>query len=97
MDKIEQPNNTESLQDKYISQADEEGYIFTSAFSVPELRRQNKSVAALLDGDEGTGDYNLGDGIRFKGKSGNYPDMKIHIDDLDEFVKRVRKHYGESS
>jgi len=29
-----------------------------------------------------------------KGCSGNYSDMKIHIDDLEVFVERVRNFYN---
>lgn len=94
MERLERKNN-ESLKNRYAPQADGEGYIPTASFATQELKRQNKSVASLLDGDEGAGDYNLGEGIRFRGSSGNYPDMKIHIDDLDEFVRRVKEHFGE--
>jgi archaellum component FlaC len=96
MERIDQINNIELLKNKYASQADEDGYIFTATFATQELRRQNKSIASFLDNDEGTGDYDLGKDIRFKGSSGNYSEMKIHIDDLDEFVKRVKEHYGEN-
>lgn len=96
MEGFERKNNNESLKNKYAPQADSDGYLLTALFAIQELRRQNKSVASLLDGDEGTGDYNLGKGIRFKGSSGNYSEMKIHIDDLDEFVRRVKEHYGEN-
>ncbi len=84
-----------TLKEKYMNEADEAGYVPTASFVTQELGRQNKSVAALLDGEEGTADYNLGEGIRFQGISGNYPEMKIHIDDLDEFVRRVKEHFGE--
>lgn len=94
MEGYEQINSGESLKHKYASQADNEGFVSTAAFATQELGRQNKSVAAFLDGDGGDG-INLGEGIVFKGSSGNYSDMKIHIDDLDEFVKRVKEHYGE--
>lgn len=85
-----------NLAEKYASQADSDGFLKVNSFSMRELRRQSKSVAGLLDGEEGTSmEYNLGDGLHYKGNSGNYPDMKIHIGDLDEFVRRVREHYGE--
>lgn len=96
MEKFGLENNSELLSSKYASQVDDDGYLFIAAFATQELKRQNKNIASLLDGDEGTGDYNLGEGIKFKGSSGNYSEMKIHIDDLYEFVKRVKKHYGEN-
>ncbi|GEM_PF-1500358 len=84
-----------SLKEKYADKVDADGYVLTSEFAVRELRAQNKSVASLLDGEEGLApEYNLGVGLRYRGESGNYPTMKIHIDDVDEFVQRVKKHYG---
>ncbi len=94
MNSFEQNSPNESLVEKYRPEADEEGYVFTSAFAVPELGRQNKNVAALLDGEEGTAEYNLGEGLRYKGGSGNYSEMKIHVDDLDIFIQRVRDYFG---
>ncbi len=85
-----------NLAEKYASKVDAEGFLSIGSFATQELKRQSKSVAALLDGEEGTSpEYNLGDGLRYKGSSGNYSDMKIHIEDLDEFVRRVRNHFGE--
>jgi len=87
-------NKELSIKEKYSSKIDEEGYISVSDFSNKELGRQTKNIASLLDGEEGTiPDYNLGEGLRYKGSSGNYTDMKIHIDDLEEFIKRVKNHY----
>jgi hypothetical protein len=84
------------FKNKYLEQADNEGYVAIGAFAVSELKRQAKNVASLLDGEEGTEqDYFLGENLRYKGNSGNYSDMKIHIDDLDEFIKRVKKHYEQ--
>lgn len=91
-------NNKEktTLKEKYSSDVDSEGFVSVRAFATGELKRQSKSIAAFLDGDAGSNpDANLGEGLDFKGSSGNYSDMKIHIDDLDEFIKRVRNYYGE--
>ena len=97
MENFERGNEgVKPLKDKYIPKADNDGYLYVGEFATQELRRQAKSIAAFLDGDEGTNvDVNLGEDIRFTGNSGNYSDMKIHIDDLDEFVRRVRNYYGE--
>lgn len=84
------------LKEKYMSKADTDGFICVGDFATQELKRQSKSVASLLDGDEGQNpEYNFGEGLRIKGSSGNYSDMMLHIDDLDEFVRRVRELYGE--
>lgn len=85
-----------SLREKFLSKTDKEGFISLGDFSTQELKRQSKSIASFLDGDEGTNpDINLGKGIRFKGTSGNYSDMKVHVDDLEIFIKRVKEYYGD--
>ena len=94
---LESPNqNPLSVREKYLSKVDKEGFVYVGDFSTQELKRQSKSVASFLDGEEGMEpNINLGLGIRFKGSSGNYSDMKVHVDDLEEFIKRVRKYYGD--
>lgn len=53
-------------------------------------------MAEFLDGEEGRNEEtNLGEGLDYKGESGNYPDMKIHIKDLEEFVNRVKRYLEE--
>lgn len=93
---LETPNqNPLSVREKYLSKVDKNGFIYVGDFATQELKRQSKSVASFLDGEEGAEpDINLGNGIRFTGSSGNYSDMKIHVDDLEEFIKRVRNYYG---
>lgn len=94
---LESPNqNPPSVKEKYLSKIDKEGFVCVGDFSTQELQRQSKSVASFLDGEEGTEpDINLGKGIRFKGSSGNYSDMKVHINDLEEFIKRVKNYYNK--
>ena len=88
------PNNEQSIKEKYQSMADGNGFVSVSAFANKELQRQAKNIASFLDGEEGLSpEYNLGEGLRYSGKSGNYDTMKIHIDDLEEFIGRVKKHY----
>ena len=36
----------------------------------------------------------LGDGLRFMGNQANYHSWKIHKDDVEEFVQRVKNHRG---
>lgn len=84
------------LKEKYKNKIDENGFVRVSDFANQELRRQAKSIASLLDGEEGLSpEYNLGEGVRYVGASGNYDTMKVHIDDLEEFIKRVKNHYKE--
>jgi hypothetical protein len=88
--KIEQA----SVKDRYRNKTDAEGYIRIGDFATPELHRQSKNVASLLDGDEGqVPENNLGKDLKYTGSSGNYSDMKIHIDDLETFIDRVKEHY----
>ncbi len=83
-----------NLKEKYASKLDSNSFIRVGDFANQELGRQAKNIASLLDGEEGMSpDYNFGEGLRYTGKSGNYTDMKIHIDDLPEFIARVKKHY----
>lgn len=94
MEKPEKFNVSLNLKEKYGSKIDSEGYISVGTFANQELGRQAKNIASLLDGEEGTSpEYNLGSELRFKGSSGNYADMKIHIDDLEAFIKRAKNHY----
>jgi hypothetical protein len=88
---IEAPEIRVGLREKYINKVDGEGFVDVAALAVQELKRQNKSIAGFLDLDS---EYFLGDGLRYKSDPGNY-EASIHIDDLEEFVKRVKEHYGE--
>lgn len=101
MESINNPNQESSedreLKEKYREQADEEGFVPVSAFSHTELGRQTKSIASFVDGDGGTNpDINFGEGLRYKGESGNYTDVKIHIDDLPKFIKMIKEWYGDN-
>lgn len=94
MQKMENFNVPLNLKEKYASKIDSEGYLPISSFANQECGRQAKNIASLLDGEEGASpEYNLGDGLRYKGSSGNYDTMKIFIDDLEIFIERVRNHY----
>ncbi len=86
--------NLEKLVDfkeKYSLKADENGYLRLGDVGREEFGgRQVKNIASLLDGSE---EINLGENLKYEGNSGNYSDMKIHIDDLDEFIKRINQYY----
>ena len=58
------------------------------------LDGQTQYISRYIDGKI-DGWPNLGEGLRFKGDPGNYHDVTIHKDDVDEFVRRVREHRGE--
>ncbi len=85
---------------KYFLKANPEGYVRLGDLERGDFGgRQVKNIAGLLDGEEGTSpEYNLpgkeGKKIRYEGKSGNYTDMKIHIDDIETFIELVKKHFN---
>jgi len=88
----EQSINQPTLKEKYLSRVDSEGYLRLGEISRSEFGgRQIQYIARLLDGSEGA---NLGEGLRYKGNSGNYSDMKINIDDLESFLEKVKMHYN---
>ena len=100
-----QPNTKVESQSKpnyremFKGKIDSEGFLQIGHFSTQLLGRQSKSVAAFLDGDEGTNlEINFGEkySIKYKGNSGNYDTMSIHIDDLEKFINAVRDYYGEN-
>lgn len=76
---------------KYLMKADVEGYVRLGDIERGDFGyRQVKNIASLLDGSEGV---NLGENLKYKGESGNYTDMKIHIDDIEAFMKKVKEYY----
>ena len=94
MDFLENKAEQLSIRDRYLGKADAQGYVSIGDFATTELHRQSKNIASFLDGDEGQmPEYNFGTGLKYKGNSGNYSDMKIHIDDLETFINRVKEHY----
>lgn len=61
-----------------------------------ELKMQCQYAARYIDGKI-PGWENLGEGLRFtgfdsNGNINNYHAMKIHRDDVNEFVRRVKSH-----
>ena len=50
---------------------------------------QNQYASRYIDGRHGN--PNLGEGLRFKGDVDDYHAIYIHVDDYDEFHRRVEK------
>ena len=95
MQNQEQFPNKQNLKEKYLSKVDKDGYLDLREARIEFGGRQIQYIARFLDGEQGAEpDYDFGKGLRYKGSSGNYSDMKIHIDDLEVFIERVKKHYG---
>lgn len=96
MQNQEQFPNKPGIREKYLLKADEEGYLYLGDARTEFGGRQIQYIARFLDGSGGTEpDYNFGKGLKYKGSSGNYSDIKIHINDLEVFIERVKKHYGD--
>lgn len=95
---MENLNQSEKYLGKY--EIDNEGFVKLGDISRALFGRQTQYVSRLIDGTDS--EYpNLGESLRFKnvfkdGKgTGNYHDYKIHKDDIDEFVRKVKEYYGE--
>ncbi len=70
-----------------IFEIDENGYTRFQSVAIKILNKQNQYASRYVDG--AFGEYpNLGEGLRIKGKSDDYHEMKIHIDDIEEFCRR---------
>ncbi len=81
-------NKIESLSEKY--QADENGFIEFGDVSRGELGKQTQYGSRYVNGFQG--EYpNLGEGLRFEGDADNYHSLKIHKDDIKEFVRRFKE------
>ncbi len=69
---------------------DKEGYV---TLRYPAELLGGYPLQYLARYTEGTLDYpDLGEGLRFEGDPSNYHDMRIHLDDVKEFVRRMTDH-----
>ena len=67
---------------------DTDGFIELGDVSRSLLKMQGQYGARYADDLDK--DYpNFGEGLRIQGNTGNYHDMKIHVDDVIEFVEKV--------
>lgn len=90
------------LPEKYLGkyEVDKDGFIKLSDISRGLLGRQTQYISRLIDGTDP--EYpNLGESLKLsnvfkEGKgTGNYYDYKIHKDDVEELVKRIKEYYKE--
>lgn len=78
-------SNERNLSEKYA--ADENGFVSFGDVSRGELNKQAQYGSRYVDGFQG--EYpNLGEGLRFEGNTDDYHSLKIHKDDIEEFVRR---------
>jgi hypothetical protein len=92
------PKELVNYRERFKDKIDDKGFLFIGDFCTSILHRQSKSIASFLDGDgDHNPEINFGEklSIRYEGNSGNYSDMKIHIDDLEKFIEAVKTYYGE--
>lgn len=82
-----------SLEQKPTFEADKEGFVNFGEVSRRLLGKQAQYGSRYVDG--AFGEYpKLGEDLRIKGNSDDYHNLRIHQDDIDEFVKRY-KNYQE--
>ncbi len=75
-------------------QFDSEGFVRFGDVALHLLDEQSQYASRYIDGKiEGYPD--LGDGLKFNGKSRDYHTIRIHKDDIEEFVKRFQEHRNE--
>ena len=55
-----------------------------------QCQHGSRYVDGAIDGWE-----NLGKGLRFKGKASDYHSLKIHKDDVEEFVRRYKEYLNQ--
>ncbi len=82
--------NSESSKspEKYV--ADENGFVNFGDVSRGELGKQAQYGSRYVNGfrDEYP---NLGEGLRFEGNPSDYHSLRIHHEDIDEFVRRFKE------
>ncbi|MDD2657050.1 MAG: hypothetical protein PHD04_00080 [Candidatus Pacebacteria bacterium] len=69
-------------------ESDSEGFVCFPDVAIGELRQQAQYASRYVDGVI-EGYPNLGEGLRFKGDTDDYHSLRIHKDDIREFVERV--------
>ncbi len=80
--------NEPNLSEKYKS--DEKGFVSFGDVSRGELNKQSQYGSRYVNGFNG--EYpNLGEGLRFDGDPDDYHSLKIHRDDIAEFVRRFKE------
>jgi len=70
-------------------QADLAGFVRFGDVAHRLLNQQSQYASRYIDGKI-DGYPNLGFGLRFYGESDNYHDVRIHKDDIEEFIRRYR-------
>jgi len=72
--------------------SDEAGFVRFGDVSRQILNQQAQYGSRYLGGWEKDNYPNLGEGLRIQGKIDDYHNLKIHKDDIEEFVKRFEEY-----
>ena len=72
-------------------ETDNNGFVVFGNVAREVLNQQAQYASRYINGSKG--EYpNLGEGLRFEGDPEDYHDVKIHNEDVEEFVKRVKEY-----
>ncbi len=94
MENFEQQKFIEIMGVKFA--IDTNGFVELGEVSRSLLKMQGQYGARYADDIDS--DYpNFGQDLRIIGNAGNYHDMKIHADDIEEFVNKVNEFKKSSS
>ncbi len=72
---------------------DNEGFVDLGDIARGELGRQKQYISLYVGGYGGRPDLSIG--LRFNGDARIYHELRIHADDVEEFIHRVREQRGE--
>ncbi len=77
--------------EKTMFNVDENGFVKFGDVSRKLMGKQCQYGSRYVDG--AFGEYpKLGEGLRIEGSSDDYHNMKIHKDDIDEFMRRYKEY-----
>ena len=71
--------------------SDEEGFVNFGEIAHGIFNQQSQYASRYIDGAI-PGWPNLGEGLRFKGSTEDYHFVRIHKDDIEEFIRRKRDY-----
>jgi len=70
----------------------EEDYVFFGPVAREQLDMQCQYASHYVGGRSYDGSPDLAQGLRFLGRPQDYHELKIHKDDVAEFVRRVQEY-----
>ncbi len=90
---FERPGEQFEIEGKQFD-IDENGFVHFGDVAIDLLQQQPQYASRYVEGKI-SGYPNLGEGLQFQGEPADYHELRIHKDDIREFIDRVRK-YKES-